>query len=194
VDAADWAWTTRRGGPFRSAGCLTFVRGADPRSVAAAFGVESGRELTGAQVLAELREPGGTEGRWIRVGRVGDWTVAVEDTSLTGSLDRLSVGGEAVAVSHTEANVTGAVEYFVDGALVTLFDPMSPWDRGGREPDRFLPALRAAGLDVDRTEELDFDEVDPLLLALAALSAELGIRLPAEVAAGPMLTGRLEAR
>ena len=72
------------------------------------------------------------------------------------------------------------------------------WYRYGTEPDRFLPQMRQAGLETEAPDpSLSGDDpaADPaeeyhdyLVATLDMLTLALGIRLPANVASGPLLT------
>jgi hypothetical protein len=80
--------------------------------------------------------------------------------------------------------------YLVDGVRVTSFDPITAWARFGTEPDRFLAQMRQAGLDVvppDPAAE-EGPETDTRIAMLEMLTSALGIRLPEELALGPLLT------
>jgi len=87
------------------------------------------------------------------------------------------------------------VEYLADGSVVTSFEPGAEWDRAGSRPDQFLPEMRAAGLATEAPGDADFagaadgaEEAEPLVPALNMLTRALGIRLPAEMVRGPLLT------
>lgn len=191
----EWQWTVQRYGPLNLLGCLTFVREVDPAAVIEAFGLDptAARLLTSTEARQAATGAGSpTTLAWVRVGRVDDWTFAIEDGDLTGSSGgvarRLSQGREAVAISYVEGAALGNVEYFVDGAAVTSFEPLLASIRYGTEPDRFLPQMRLVGLDVDGGADIDLDEYDPMIAALEMLTLALGIRLPYDVATGPVLT------
>lgn len=99
---------------------------------------------------------------------------------------------------------TPTIDYFrylVDGTDVTSFEPLMSRYRSGTEPDRFLREMREVGLAVDLPDpgdEFDEDEFEdepnPTVLALEMLTVALGIRLPADVALGPLLTVQREDR
>jgi hypothetical protein len=112
---------------------------------------------------------------------------------------RLSAGTDAAVVWWTPKPTDG-VWYLVDGHAVTIIEPSFPWRRGGTEPDRFVPEMRRAGLATEQPGFLDEErpspgweqwlEFDELVAALGMLTLALGIRLPAGVARGPLLTAR----
>ena len=82
-------------------------------------------------------------------------------------------------------------KYLVDGTVVTDFEPLRSYERSGTEPDRFVPEMRRSGLRVDRPV-LDAPRAPltrrPRICLLEMLTLALGIRLPADVAHGPLLT------
>jgi hypothetical protein len=173
--------------------CLTLVRGAEPEDVIRGFGgdPESARELTEEEMLEEFEDEPSSDDRSLRVGRAGEWAFALEDWDIQGShgvAALLSAATEAVAVNYISEKGMGYLEYFVDGVVVTGFEPLGAFDRVGREPDRFVTEMRQAGLDVDGDLELDYAVFDPTIAALDMLTLALGIRLPEEVATGPLLT------
>lgn len=85
--------------------------------------------------------------------------------------------------------------YFVDGDMVTSFEPLLTHYRGGSDPDQFVPQMRQAGLSVEPPDD-DADqhpdsagpERDPRIALLEMLTLALGIRLPRDVALGPLCT------
>jgi hypothetical protein len=154
------------------------------------------RMLTEALAREELDIAGFDDYPWVRVGRVEDWAFAIEDMQLDGFLEgvgaRLSAGTEAVLAHYVEGKALGGIEYLVNGVTVTAFEPLGAWERSGTDPDRFLPTMREVGLDVDGDADLDFEEFDPMVAALEMLTLVLGIRLPEDVARGPLLTAQRE--
>jgi hypothetical protein len=71
------------------------------------------------------------------------------------------------------------------------------WDRAGSRPDQFLHEMRAAGMATEAPGVPGAghpgagdgpEEPDPLVPALSMLTLALGIRLPADVVWGPLLT------
>lgn len=211
-EEAEWGWV-RQVGWLNVGGCLTFVRGASPERVIEAFGMDPAGAVVLPHAASEERFPPGSP-PWIRVGTVADWTFAIEEVTLMGILEHvakdLSAGTESVAVSWT-AKPTSSVDYFADGTVITMFEADAPSWRSGREPDKFLSAMRQAGMPTETPEpepppsreeylarrrnlkELRRNHRDPVIVALAMLTLALGIRLPVEVARGPLLTasGRL---
>lgn len=206
-EESDWGWVRQVDG-LKIGGCLTFTRCVSPERMIEAFGMD----LAGAEVLSEAaaqeRFPPGDPPR-IRVGRSGDWAFAIEELTLVGSLEHvardLSAGTESVTVDWT-AKPTSTVKYFADGVLMTTFEASTPSYRTGLEPDRFAAEMRQAGMRTEPREpqpppsreeylarrrnlaELRRNYRDPVIVALAMLTLALGIRVPGEVARGPLLT------
>jgi hypothetical protein len=205
-----WLWIRAGGGAV--GGCLTFARLVTPERVIEAFGMDPTDAvlLPEAQASRALPYPGrdvngGLVCPWIRAGRFGEWAFAIEELSTlgySGAGRRLSAGTEAVVVSWT-ATINTA-NYLVDGQRVTSFRPELADDRSGSDPDRFLTQMRQAGLDTgqsaDDLQDADTageltpagapgdDYHDEVIATLDMFTLALGIRLPAEVASGPLLT------
>jgi hypothetical protein len=165
------------------------------------------RMMTWAEAVRSF-PPGGRP--WVRAGRAGLWAFTIEVVTQLGMeedvADRLSPGTEAVEVCWT-VKPTKSVRYLADGMLATAFEPGMEWDRSGREPDRFVPAMRELGLRVDRPsprqrpmarrnldEERRLPRRHPVVAALAMLTLALGIELPEKVADGSLLTARRDSR
>ena len=78
------------------------------------------------------------------------------------------------------------------------------WYRYGTEPDRFLAQMRQAGLETevpDPSPPGDDPGADPaeeytddLVATLIMLTLALGIRLPANIVSGPLLTAQRNPR
>lgn len=159
-------------------------------------------------------EDGYTVNPWIRAGKYGDWAFAIAETGLDlanyhdAAAMNLSGGTEAVVV-HWTPKPTHFMSYLINGSLVTSFDLGMPSHRTGSDPDRFVTEMRQAGLQTERPdpeeqrarvlerrarilaarrEGRDIEVFDPLLATLEMLTRALCIRLPEEVARGPLLT------
>jgi len=201
AEQSDWGWT---GGKASIAFDLVFVRDAPVERVVEAFGMSpaaarliplAGDDKPYRYMVRDDRL-GANYAPWIRAGRVGAWTFAVgplladvfnDDPGMPviDAVRALSRGGAAV---RCEFNIKmDGLWYFEDGVEVTWFEPLRSYDRRGSEPDRFVPQMRQAGLAVDPDEVGDPDR-DVRLRALQMLTLALGIRVPAEVACGPLLT------
>jgi Family of unknown function (DUF6461) len=200
--AEGWDWI--RQGAIRQMACLIFVRAVTPERVIEAFGMEPAAAmlLPETRVMEAMQFPvcdddAVTVAPYIRVGRVGEWAFAICQSGLDivdypdEIVRRLSAGTDAVTVMWVET--LNNVVYLADGEWVTTFQPEMAWSRLGSDPDRFLTEMRAAGL---RTEPPSPDDgpgegddyVDQVIAALDTLTMTLGIRLPAEVAKGALLT------
>jgi hypothetical protein len=189
-----WEWY--RHTPLDVGGVLLFARSVTPERIMRAFGMDpaSARPIAAADAYQELPYPDAlgtypTEHPWIRVGTAGEWGFAIDEASF-GQADyeekaarELSAGTEVVRFSHTQTIDT--FQYLVQGDLVTQFEPLRGWDRVGTDPDRFVPQMRQAGL---RTEPGEPRARDDTIALLDMLTLALGIRLPKEVALGPLLT------
>lgn len=206
----DWAWLGQE--RRQDTGCLTFARGATPDEIIAAFGMDPTSALTlpEAEARAEL-EPAGRP--WVRTGRMGEWAFAIEEDWLEGVLTAempLSAESAVATVSWT-AKPTHDLRYLSHGRLTTAFDLGLPWNRAGSDPDRFTDAMRRAGLDTERPDHEEYqarvqaqrariaealergetpDVPDPVIAGLTVLTLALGIRLPEDVARGPLLTAQ----
>lgn len=192
---SEWDWFRETSLPM--GGCLMFARGAAPERVMAAFAMNpaNARLVPASQAEESLRyddwlETNPPEHPWIRVGTSGDWGFAI-DWSCCGwggyeedAARELSAGADVAWVNFNMS--LDYFHYFADGAEVTSFEPLGAWDRFGTEPDRFLTAMRQAGLRVDLPEDHDFR--NPRAAVLQMLTLALGIQLPRDVALGPLLT------
>lgn len=199
---SDWDWISGE-----IMGCLMFARGVSHERIIEAFGMDPGvaRLLPASRIQDELRFPVlDQELRlihpWIRVGRAGEWGFVLDqvdfDVGYLGRVARDLSAGTELAMLHW----TPTIDYFsylVDGTEVTSFEPGMCWDRYGTQPDRFLRELSEVGLAVDPPDpggEFDEDAPNPSVLALEMLTVAFGIRLPADVALGPLLTVQREDR
>jgi hypothetical protein len=195
----DWEWTQE--GDREILGALTFVRGATPERVIEAYGMDpaAARMLPESRVDEVVRLPvwdvrtSEAIHPWIRAGRSGEWAFGIDDgsampvTDLDGPARELSRGTEVAFFTWNEKPVDYFC-YLADGVGVTTFEPlMSAW-RYGSDPDRFVPWMRQVGLDVDPPAGNADLTGDPRIQLLEMLTVALGIRLPREVALGPLLT------
>jgi hypothetical protein len=191
---SEWEWF--RETPLEVGGTLLFARGASPERIMLAFGMNpaSARPIPASEVYEELpyadwEDSHPTDHPWIRVGMAGQWGLAINESSFgyadyeEQAAQELSAGTEVVLFSHTQTIDT--FRYLVDGDLVTQFEPLRAWDRFGTDPDRFLPQMQLAGL---RTDPSQSRARDPRIALLDMLTLALAIRLPEEVALGPLLT------
>jgi Family of unknown function (DUF6461) len=130
--------------------CLTFVGGSDEAGLFRAFGADPGEAVprTRAEAEAADDDPALGYGPSVRVGRVGEWLFAWEESSWQGHraevLRRASAGGEAVAVANTLGAFAG-FGYAAAGEVVTSMVTIPPYTRAGSDPDRFLPLVAEVG-------------------------------------------------
>ncbi len=187
--ASAWDWFPEDFDPYI---CATFARGVTPEKVIEAFGSDpAGARLLTADEASE--DPGPP---CVRIGRRGEWAFALDD----GCADpwereeistALSVGTEVVTYEINPA--LNYFRYYADGDEVTSFEPLLAHDRGGTEPDRFLPLMRQVGLqtgDEEGNEDEEDDSGDPTIALLEMLTLAFGIRLSRGEASGPLLTVR----
>ena len=188
-----WAWINEAG--LEVGGSFTFARGASPARVMEAFGMNPANAIL-APLSWETRgllpypdeQAYPPEHPWIRVGTTGIWGFALDESSggfggyEEEAADALSADTEAVLLTHTAT--IDVFHYYSDGTEVTAFEPLRPWDRWGTDPDRFLPQMQAAGLRLDGDDDIG----DAVIAVLEMLTLAFGIRLPRDVALGPLLT------
>lgn len=128
-----------RSSAIQEAACLTFVRGSDPRQVAAAFGAagDYARTLDFDEFCEEAfahhdRHP------VIGVRQFGDWVLVVEDNGHQGSrpevLRRVSARSEVVSAFWNAHGCT-RFSYAVDAKVRTSFEAIMPTFRDGEQPD-----------------------------------------------------------
>jgi hypothetical protein len=93
-----------------------------------------------------------------------------------------------VLLTHTQT-----IDFFSysAGGTSTSFEPMRGWERYGTEPDRFVEQMRQVGLRTAIGDPVD-DAVDPVIAVLRMLAIALGIRVPRDLALGPLLTVQRE--
>lgn len=195
-------WDWMGSDEIRIVGFLMFARGISAERVIEAFDMDpaAARLVPADRVSEALAYPIWDDDHpWIRAGTLGDWGFAI---SLSG-LDpadhrdnvayRLSAGTSVAVVAWTQTVDT--FQYWEDGDMVTLFEPLTSWDRVGSEPDRFLREMREAGLDTERSGPPgsvsavpEAESPDPVIAVLEMLTLAFRIRLPADVALGPLLT------
>ncbi len=192
--ASEWKWL--RHSPLNIGGTLLFARGVTPERIMEAYGMNpaAARLLPAEDIDEKLPYPDWqetypTEHPWIRAGTTGEWGFVINESSFghapyeQKAAQELSAGTDLVLFSRTQTVDT--FRYIVDGRLVTQFEPLGAWTRHGSEPDRFVSQMRQAGLRVDPGQPRDRN---PRIALLDMLTLALGIRLPEEVALGPLLT------
>jgi hypothetical protein len=200
LPASGWEWMGSD--DIRIVGSLLFARKVSAERIIEAFGMDptAARLVPADGVSRALSHPLWDEDHpWIRAGTLGDWGFALSltDLDMTDRRDnvarRLSSGTEVAVVAWTQTVDT--FEYWEDGVMVTLFEPLLASHRSGSEPDRFLAEMREAGLETERSDPREdapavhgAEQSDPIIAVLQMLTRALGIRLPAKVALGPLLT------
>lgn len=182
--ASEWDWMSEE---YPYGIRLAFARGVTPERVIEAFGADPGaaQALSAEQALETLTS-------WVQVGRAGQWAFAIDNSSLgaeeTGRIARALSAGTDLALFETGPNFDHFY-YFADGDEVTSFEPLLSHDRHGSDPDRFVSQMRQTGLNVDPPAEDDEDfGNDTRTAVLEMLTLAFGIRLPRDVALGPLLT------
>jgi hypothetical protein len=200
LPASGWEWMGSD--DIRIVGSLMFARKVSAERIIEAFGMDpaAARLVTADGVSGALSHPLWDEDHpWIRAGTLGDWGFALSltDLDMTDRRDnvarKLSSGTDVAVVAWTQTVDT--FEYWEDRVMVTLFEPLMASHRSGSEPDRFLAEMREAGLETERPDPQEdasavqrAEQSDPIIAVLDMLTRALGIRLPAEVALGPLLT------
>ncbi|MEC3996735.1 DUF6461 domain-containing protein [Actinacidiphila sp. DG2A-62] len=134
----------------------------------------------------------------VRAGSSAGWAFGIVEGGPVGRApDRgagaLSAGARAVELWRTVNGDTGFA-FAEDGRTVCRFEPGREHERAGSEPDRLLPALRAAGLVLpDGTTPFEHGEdlPDALPRVLALAEAEFGLDLPRQAVLADALTAGL---
>jgi hypothetical protein len=195
----DWDWVAETA--LDIGGSFTFARGASPEQVMRAFGMNpaKARLVPASDVAQALHDPDWLrteppEHPWIRVGVAGEWGFALDESTAgySGYEDdaaaALAASTDVVLLTHTQT-----IDYFsysAGGTATTSFEP-GGLDRYGTEPDRFVEQMRQVGLRTAIGDAVD-DAVDPVIAVLRMLTIALGIRVPLDLALGPLLTVQRE--
>jgi hypothetical protein len=194
-----WDWIAAFGDPWLLGenGSVTFARDQTENGMLEGFEMDpdSAMPMTAAEAEAEILETLSDEGPfWVRVAEVDGWGVAIEPYQFKGRQDnlaaRLSLGGESVVID-TNFKGFGGFAYYVDGIWMSQFAIGEHHDtRAGREPNRFHDALAEVGLGgLDDGTLADPPRLKQQIVGvLTMLTNTLGIRLPQDVYAGPLLT------
>ena len=188
----DWDWDWLEESWLRLSCVLIFAREVTQDQMFEAFDLDPSSARMEEWVFDPYRPR-------VRVGQVGVWTFAIDEPMESLNLgmrgknvgQRLSAGTEVVMVSST-AKPTEDFEYWADGNWVTTFEPYRAFDRSGAEPDRFLREMRQVGMVTEANDAAEGPE-DDLSAALDLVTLALGIRLPQEIAMGPLATATLTA-
>jgi hypothetical protein len=198
----DWDWVAEETALLDIGGSFTFARGASPGQIMTAFGMNLARArlVPASDVAQALHDPDWqrsypTEHPWIRVGVAGEWGFALDESSAgyggyeNEAAGALAAGTDVALLTHTQT--IDDFSYSAGGTLVTGFEPMRGWERDGAEPDRFVEQMRQAGLRTAVGDAVD-DAVHPVVAVLRMLTIALGIRVPRNLALGPLLTVQRE--
>jgi hypothetical protein len=194
--ASEWDWILAPG--IKVGGCLMFAKGVSAERVIEAFGMDPDAALllsasrAGEALPLPVTEVASTTHPWVRAGQAGEWAFAIDQSALdiVGYHDRIARGlssGTELAMFIWTQTIDG-FHYLVDGTQVTFFEPLFPSQRFGTEPDRFLAEMRQSGMPVDSDTDDEYIARNPSIVLLEMLTLALGIRLPADVALGPLLT------
>ncbi|WP_285711091.1 DUF6461 domain-containing protein [Microtetraspora sp. NBRC 16547] len=168
---------------------LTFVRGVSEVEALLRLGAdqESIRPLTYDKLIDDGLFP-----ETLLAGRVGDWTVLIEESGWTCTeVDKaqvLSAGTVAVAVLRHDY-ASDEFVYAVDGELVTYFNPEIPEWRHGSDPDRLNDLMREVGLDPDGVPGTGAEAPSSVSGALLLAARLTGVVLPPEIIRGPLMSG-----
>lgn len=159
--------------------CVTFVRGISEDQVFKAFGANPDEA-----VVRRLGEPlDATEAipsPVVRVGRAGDWVIAIEDGWSTPQgvrpevLRRVSSGGAAVAVYEDIGKLNHEFGYAADGDVIAALTTCMPPHWSGSDPGWFESFARDLSLAYDPDgsgEPTNLESV--LLLAESAFGLSL---------------------
>ncbi|MEV7967384.1 DUF6461 domain-containing protein [Sphaerisporangium sp. NPDC088356] len=169
--------------------CLTFVHGVSEVEALRRLGAdqESIRPLTYDELIDEGLFP-----ETVLAGRVGDWTVLIEESGWTcteaDKAQALSAGTVTVAVLRHDYASDDFV-YAVDGELVTYFNPKIPEWRHGSDPDRLNDLMREAGLDPDDVAGTGAEAPSSVSGALLLAARLTGVVLLPEIVKAPLMSG-----
>ncbi|MFI5756718.1 DUF6461 domain-containing protein [Streptomyces sp. NPDC051569] len=164
--------------------CVTFARGIEPADLVARLGGRPGQKPRGASAddaVDALAAP--DVDSVARVGRVHDWSFAVEYGDAVGStaagLEAVSRDGvEAINFLLTPWHPPSTFTYYRDAALTCSFGIGQETWRRGRNPDLLVPALEEAGVLPVGRQLTDAARRRGRQLSVLAIGAHFGLRLP----------------
>jgi hypothetical protein len=174
--------------------CLTFVRDIDETEALLRMGglKDTMRPRTTADAREEMRSYDAGYPAIALALSLGEWTVIIEPDGFHGSdgelLKAVSRGTEALSVlRHDYAE--DHFSFSEDGTVRTSFTGGSAAFRWGTELDRFLPQMRAAGVDLDADDDRD-PLMHPHVAALRLVGQIIGT-LP-DLPDGPIPSAHIE--
>ncbi|GGS79972.1 DUF6461 domain-containing protein [Nonomuraea spiralis] len=169
--------------------CLTFVRGVS--EVEALLRLDADPESMRPLTYDELMDDG-LFPETVLAGRVGDWTVLIEESGWTcteaDKAQALSAGTVAVTVLRHDYASDDFV-YAVDGELVTYFNPEIPGQRHGSDPDRLNDLMREAGLDPEDGLGIGAEAPSSASGALLLAARLTGVVLTPDIVKGALTSG-----
>lgn len=174
--------------------CLTFVRDIDETEALLRMGglKDTMRPRTTADAREETRSYDAGYPTIAQALSLGEWTVIIEPDGFHGSdvrlLNAMSRGTEAVSVLRHDY----AEDHFAfseEGKLRTAFTGGTAAYRWGTELDRFLPQMRAAGVDLKADDDRD-PLMHPHVAALRLVGQIIGT-LP-DLPDGPLPSAHIE--
>lgn len=130
--------------------CLAFVKDTEPSTALLRIGADQG--TIRPQTLEQLMD-GDLSPDTIVAGDFSGWTVIFQVNGWTANdsdvLARLAQETTVVVVlKHPYAS--SRFVYAVNGEIVTNFDPVTPRQRYGSDPDRLLTEIRRSGINPNR--------------------------------------------
>ncbi|MFJ2032645.1 DUF6461 domain-containing protein [Streptosporangium sp. NPDC087985] len=170
--------------------CVSFVRGIPPFEALTRFGTVSGtiEEVTFDEVcgraFAEAEASTRALPGYIGAVQIDGWSLIVEPLGwLAADPDvraRLSHGTEMVVITRHEYSTEEFI-HEIDGETATYFHLIAPQHRWGSNPDRWLDAMREAGLDTDHDESGNSHPDFTFANAFALASKVTGVRFSKDV-------------
>ncbi|WP_157410990.1 DUF6461 domain-containing protein [Actinoplanes rectilineatus] len=179
MSADDYAWFTEQCADLADAYCLTLVRGRTPAEAVETLGGRDPVPVTGLRALSG--DPASAAG-FVAATAMGDWTLIVEPDGVRGGDEARTLSRGTVLVSHYRSD--GTDPRFVwarDGEIVLEFDPSSPEDRRGTDPDGLAEVLDRLGFQVGGEDAPDRNYDDRYRERALALAEQLtGVRITLE--------------
>jgi hypothetical protein len=152
--------------------CLTYVRDLEAVRVLTELGAPLGLTARGSVIETDPDQPRVYVGSPVP----SNWQVMVEPSSMVShedvTLERLSAD-DREAVSLLRTMTIDTFKYARAGKLLVSFEPMSPADRYGADPDVLLPQMTGAGL-------MDPGDRWPTGLALTMIGTTFGVPIDFE--------------